>query len=364
MPVGAVLIGNPVIDAARATSPERVNELLNRSSCQLSAHIALNSLEDIYRRNLAADGRSIGDVLKHRLIELARHHSIIREVRGEGCMLTVELDLSGQDPFVERSFGYLLWGAMMRDPIHGVAAAVCPIHNNCLRFLPALTMTAADVEAIASNFDRALSKGISGILVDCAAHVRSGGDDRTADFFMNCAGQAVAPLEPRRIEMSGTTTREHLEVVSPSPVAPAPNRTIRPVRGGSNKPTVCIVGAGVAGVSIAKALKQRGIPFDCFDKRDRIGGIWAYDPSKKHTSVWRGMNMNTPRGLYQFSDFPMPTEYPDFPAHQQTHAYLNAYVDHFGFRDDIHLNISVASSTRLPDGRWRVTLDTGEIRNY
>lgn len=139
-------------------------------------------------------------------------------------------------------------------------------------------------------------------------------------------------------------------------------RTLRPRQG--HGPFVCIIGAGVGGLSMARALKRKGIQFDCFDKRDRIGGIWAFDHSGQHTSVWHSMNMNTPKGLYQFSDFPMPAHYPDFPSHRQVHAYLDSFVEHFELRDTIYLDCPVQHTERLPDGVWRVTLGNGEVRHY
>lgn len=154
---------------------------------------------------------------------------------------------------------------------------------------------------------------------------------------------------------------EHTRVNSPSHAAPGV-AAIRPLTGPG--PRVCIVGAGVGGLSMARALKRKHIAFDCFDKRDRIGGIWAFDHTGEHTSVWHSMNMNTPKGLYQFSDFPMPSHYPDFPSHRQVHAYLDSFVEHFALRDSIHLECPVQHTERLADGTWRVTLGSGEVRHY
>ena len=60
---------------------------------------------------------------------------------------------------------------------------------------------------------------------------------------------------------------EHTRVNSPSHAAPGV-AAIRPLTGPG--PRVCIVGAGVGGLSMARALKRKHIAFDCFDKRDRI----------------------------------------------------------------------------------------------
>jgi dimethylaniline monooxygenase (N-oxide forming) len=129
-------------------------------------------------------------------------------------------------------------------------------------------------------------------------------------------------------------------------------------------PKVCVIGAGVAGLAAAKQLHQSGISFDCYDPRDRVGGIWAYTEQAGITSAWSSLNMNSPRGTYEFSDYPMPASYPDFPRHTQMWAYLNNYVDHFGFRRHIHLNTSVQHLDPQEDGSWLVTISTGQTVRY
>ena len=46
----------------------------------------------------------------------------------------------------------------------------------------------------------------------------------------------------------------------------------------SKLPYSCIIGAGSSGVTTAKALIERGLPFDCFDRSDDIGGNWYFNP--------------------------------------------------------------------------------------
>ena len=38
----------------------------------------------------------------------------------------------------------------------------------------------------------------------------------------------------------------------------------------------CIIGAGPSGLTAAKNLKQAGIPFDCFERQDDMGGLQQY----------------------------------------------------------------------------------------
>ena len=124
-----------------------------------------------------------------------------------------------------------------------------------------------------------------------------------------------------------------------------------------------MIGAGSSGIAAAKALHGRGIDFDCFEKSDRVGGNWVYKNSNGMSSAYRSLHINTSRARMEYSDFPMPASYPDFPHHTQIAAYFDAYVDRFGFRDRIAFRTGVEHAAK--DGAaWRVRLDTGEERSY
>jgi cation diffusion facilitator CzcD-associated flavoprotein CzcO len=126
----------------------------------------------------------------------------------------------------------------------------------------------------------------------------------------------------------------------------------------------CIIGAGSSGIAAAKALHERGIPFDCFEKSDRVGGNWVFDNKNGMSAAYRDLFINTSRPRMQYADFPMPQSYPDFPHHTHIAAYFESYVDHFGFRERITFETGVRHAARDEDGLWRVELDTGETRTY
>jgi cation diffusion facilitator CzcD-associated flavoprotein CzcO len=125
----------------------------------------------------------------------------------------------------------------------------------------------------------------------------------------------------------------------------------------------CVIGAGSSGIAAAKALHRRGIPFDCFEKSDRVGGNWVFKNTNRMSSSYRSLHINTSRRRMEYSDFPMPESYPDFPHHTQIAAYFDAYVDHFGIRDRIAFRTGVEHAAK-DGGKWLVRLDTGEERRY
>ncbi len=132
----------------------------------------------------------------------------------------------------------------------------------------------------------------------------------------------------------------------------------------SEPPTVCIVGAGCSGIAAAKVLHQRGFGFDCFEGSDRVGGLWVYGNKNGLSAAYRSLHINTSRERMEYSDFPMPRSYPDFPHHSQIAAYFDSYVDRFGFRERITFETVVEHAGRESDGSWAVTLAGGERRRY
>jgi cation diffusion facilitator CzcD-associated flavoprotein CzcO len=125
-----------------------------------------------------------------------------------------------------------------------------------------------------------------------------------------------------------------------------------------------VIGAGSSGIAAAKGLHERGLPFDCYEKSDRVGGNWVFGNKNGVSSAYRSLHINTSRERMEYSDFPMPRDYPDFPHHSQIARYFDTYVDHFGFRDKIVFNTGVQHAQRGDDGVWTVTLDDGETKHY
>ena len=132
---------------------------------------------------------------------------------------------------------------------------------------------------------------------------------------------------------------------------------------GGALPKVCVIGAGSSGIAAAKALHERGIPFDCYEKRHCVGGLWAYG-KEEGSAAYQSLHINTSKPRTQFSDFPMPAEWPDFAHHTQMAAYFDAYVDHFGFRDRIQFGTGVERADLRSDGLWAVRLQGGRVRLY
>ena len=118
-----------------------------------------------------------------------------------------------------------------------------------------------------------------------------------------------------------------------------------------------IIGAGFVGLGMAEALQAAGIDYDQVDASDDIGGNW-------HHGVYETAHIISSRKVTQFTHFPMPETYPDFPSAQNMRDYLNAFATHFDLRRRIELNRSVSFVRPIVDNYWEVTFADGEQRIY
>jgi cation diffusion facilitator CzcD-associated flavoprotein CzcO len=107
---------------------------------------------------------------------------------------------------------------------------------------------------------------------------------------------------------------------------------------------VGIIGAGLAGLSTAKVMRQFGFEVIVFEREPDVGGVW----SKRRR--YPGLTTQNPRDTYAFSDWPMPRSYPEWPSGEQMQAYIESYVDHFGFRDRVHLGTEVLAARPHGEG--------------
>jgi len=122
-------------------------------------------------------------------------------------------------------------------------------------------------------------------------------------------------------------------------------------------PRACVIGAGSSGIAAVKALVDRGIPFDCFEKSDRVGGNWVFGNRNGMSSSYSTLHINTSRERMEYADYPMPASYPDFPRHDQIARYFDAFVDHFGLRERITFQTGVEHVRLCEDGGWEVTVE-------
>jgi Flavin-binding monooxygenase-like len=126
--------------------------------------------------------------------------------------------------------------------------------------------------------------------------------------------------------------------------------------------SVCIVGAGPGGLSIARALKKYGIAYDQFERHSDVGGIW--DLNNPGTPMYESAHFISSRDLSGYSDFPMPKSFPDYPKNSQVLAYVQTFARAYGLYDAIQFGVGVESLEKLETGQWRVRLSNGDTGTY
>jgi thioredoxin reductase len=124
-------------------------------------------------------------------------------------------------------------------------------------------------------------------------------------------------------------------------------------------PSVCVIGAGVSGLTAIKALSDFGVPLTCFEASDEVGGNWYFENPNGLSSAYRSLHIDISKPSISFRDFPMADRYPDYPHHTHIFEWLRDYADAFALRDHVRFKAPVQSAERGTDGGWRITLEDG-----
>jgi cation diffusion facilitator CzcD-associated flavoprotein CzcO len=124
----------------------------------------------------------------------------------------------------------------------------------------------------------------------------------------------------------------------------------------TRQPTVAVVGAGVAGLGMAKKLKDAGVPFTVFEKADRVGGTWR-------ENTYPGLTCDVPAMVYTYS-FDRNPGWPRILATgAEIQRYVEAVCDRHGLSERIRFGAEVTDAEWLGD-RWRLRTGDGEEREF
>jgi len=132
---------------------------------------------------------------------------------------------------------------------------------------------------------------------------------------------------------------------------------------------VAIIGAGAAGLCMAKYLVAEGVDVTIFEMGSYVGGQWVYENDSGRSPAYKTLHINSPKSLTRFSDYPFPDDCQTFPSHTDMHDYLESYAKHFGVRNLIRFNSEVDEVTPLFDPeteppRWQVKLKDGHVDEF
>lgn len=100
-----------------------------------------------------------------------------------------------------------------------------------------------------------------------------------------------------------------------------------------------IIGAGVAGIASAKALKQFGHDVTVYEKSPDIGGVWSSTRRYPHLTT------QNDKSTYQFSQLAFPKSCPEWPASEDVQRYLEDYATRF----DVFQHFRTSTEIRSAD---------------
>mmetsp|Transcript_109901 Transcript_109901/g.342597 ORF Transcript_109901/g.342597 Transcript_109901/m.342597 type:complete len:573 (-) Transcript_109901:154-1872(-) len=121
-------------------------------------------------------------------------------------------------------------------------------------------------------------------------------------------------------------------------------------------PRVCVIGAGAAGLTTIKQLKDQGVTIvDCFEKESEEGGIFFHGEQKN--GVYDNATLTISNYLMAFSDMP-PTGHRFHWHHSEYKQYLRQYAEEFDLLRHIAFGTVVTSVAGGP-GCWHVIVQTG-----
>ncbi|MEO3783928.1 NAD(P)-binding domain-containing protein [Actinocorallia sp. B10E7] len=124
---------------------------------------------------------------------------------------------------------------------------------------------------------------------------------------------------------------------------------------------VCVIGAGPAGLSTARALRRLGVAYDQYERHTDVGGVWDLD--NPGTPMYESAHFISSRRTSGFFGFPMPESYPDYPGHRRILAYTRGFAEAYGLREHIRFGTAVTRVEKDGDG-WTVELGDGSRHPY
>lgn len=125
---------------------------------------------------------------------------------------------------------------------------------------------------------------------------------------------------------------------------------------------ICVIGAGPAGLAVARALRERRLEHVHLERHTAVGGAW--DIENPGGPMYDSAHFISSRTRSGFSGFPMPETYPDYPGHRQILAYLRAFADAYGLTEHVETGVEVTGVRKDAAGTWHVTRADGSTTEH
>ncbi len=149
-------LGNGIPIAAFSTTREIAASFTSPSASTLGGNpvacaSALAVLDYIEKHNLCERAKKLGDLLYEKLLVLKERYPFVREVRGKGLMLGMELGYEGKEPLSAKTDAVL---ELLKED--GIILGKNGLYRNVLAFQPPLVIDETDIEYLVERLDNAL----------------------------------------------------------------------------------------------------------------------------------------------------------------------------------------------------------------
>ena len=116
----------------------------------------------------------------------------------------------------------------------------------------------------------------------------------------------------------------------------------------SRSKSAAIIGAGVAGLATARSLMAQNVKCTLFERNSLPGGVWS--------DGYLNFGVQVQKELYEFPDWPLPGDTPDFAKGIVIQKYLADFCDHFKITPNIQFDTIVTGTgeTNGPGSSWYV----------
>jgi dimethylaniline monooxygenase (N-oxide forming) len=128
---------------------------------------------------------------------------------------------------------------------------------------------------------------------------------------------------------------------------------VTPPNSAARELPVCVIGAGLSGLTTIKQLMDRGIDLVCHEIGSGIGGNWRYNNDNGRSVAYASLHIDTSKERFAFGDLAAPAAWPAYLHHSQVLEYLETYAKTFHLEQVIRFSHKVLSVRRDGDA-WRV----------
>ena len=188
--------GNGYPAAAVVASDEVAARLENTGFSHLSSHqndpltaaAVCAVIEIVEEEGLVQHSEQTGNYFMARLRELQARHSLVREVRGRGLMIGLELSSAGHEG---RALAYELAMLCERRGLHVTFSYYEPV----IRFIPPLVITKSEIDEAIAILDEVLAVMATGAQDIQKLRPRN---DRSGPYVQRMMSNAISPLKLAR----------------------------------------------------------------------------------------------------------------------------------------------------------------------